>query len=1175
MRSTIHILFFHLVALAAVASLAGAAEPWTGANWIWDDPQASSDAQGNDPRYIRHAFELPTAAKKATVQISVDNSYELFVNGKKIGSDGNWNEAETYDVTKQLQKGKNVLAVKAQNAGGPAGAIVRLFVILPDEKKLVFGSGGKWKVSTVEIDKWTSPELDDSRWPAAIVLGDASSGPWNIAGGSSGSGGPQDANVSDGKITGYRPASEELEHFILPEGFQIELVVSEPQIINPVCVTLDEQGRMFVSESHTYRYGAGRSPVKTPTNPIVRLDPLPDGKGYKRVLVAEGFDDPVMGMAIRDGKLWCTANNYLYTFDLTDEGPAKNKQVLLTDKNKAWNPFGMFVLEWGPAGDLYLSVGNHNIDIGPPDQEKGQGVSGRGNSGIIARMNADGTEIQRLVHGLRVPYSFDFDPYAQLWLLSNGQGNPNRFVRVIDGVDYHCYSRGVSNEWLAGRHPLAPPCIELPRGACTQLLRYYGAAFPQAYQGSLFLDNWGAHGFAAANRTIHRYVPDDRNNIVTKEDFLVCRDPHFRCSHVLYDVDGNLLIADWYGRDDESDLTGRIWKVSYTGDDKPELTHRLDSPKWNDWPYVLSALGSPHHLIRQKGVETVVNRYGDGLAWPLLAKTVSGDDPLGSAHALWALVRIGTPKAMATIYGGTQNPDWRVRRMALRLMRRYEVSDRDKFARQLLEDKDPAVRLEAALTLTDANEMSAALAKSLTSGAADDEHLRYEAAWHLARVADQATFVKLLRHEEENVRLAGLIAIDVAAYEEFPSHDAAMQALAGALSHPGQLEMKRLLELAGMHRSDKLTAALRELVQRDDVAPSVTAGALLVLRKITGKADKLDEGTVRRFLESVKSGTTSIQSSDDVLTLLQLLESDGPSDFALDQIGRRIADKDPRIRSAAMNLAVKFSTKAAPLGEVFWSRILDPRFKTKPEDKLDYLATLLEIEAPPQADNWRQLLDQGEPLVVRDALRSWRKFEGNEAMIQLLTQAAGPLAQKSPPLREDLAAVAAALKLDGAKFDVKLPPLPDNDDKYAATALTHEPKKPNELLGRRVFERTGCVKCHTTVTENTERAPSLKGIGKSQKVEYLLESVLDPSKVIKTGFETETVITAGGKIYSGLVKEEGDHLRIIMPEKAVRVAKADVDERTVQKKSLMPDGQHRGLSGAEFRDLIAYLRSLK
>ena len=47
-------------------------------------------------------------------------------------------------------------------------------------------------------------------------------------------------------------------------------------------------------------------------------------------------------------------------------GKAKNRRTLLTDRNKAWNPFGMFVLEWGLDGLLYLSVGNHSVDIGGP-----------------------------------------------------------------------------------------------------------------------------------------------------------------------------------------------------------------------------------------------------------------------------------------------------------------------------------------------------------------------------------------------------------------------------------------------------------------------------------------------------------------------------------------------------------------------------------------------------------------------------------------------------------------------------------------------------------------------------------------------------------------------------------------------------------------------------------------
>jgi hypothetical protein len=93
--------------------------------------------------------------------------------------------------------------------------------------------------------------------------------------------------------------------------------------------------------------------------------------------VADGFEEPVMGMAIPDGKLWCTANNFFYRFDLSEDGKATNRRTLLVDRNKAWNPFGMFVLEWGPDGLLNTTVGNHTIDLGRPTNR----IGGRGSSG--------------------------------------------------------------------------------------------------------------------------------------------------------------------------------------------------------------------------------------------------------------------------------------------------------------------------------------------------------------------------------------------------------------------------------------------------------------------------------------------------------------------------------------------------------------------------------------------------------------------------------------------------------------------------------------------------------------------------------------------------------------------------------------------------------------------------
>ena len=52
-------------------------------------------------------------AVQAELWITVDNHYTVYVNGQKVGSDGQWETVEKYDVTKHLVAGKNVLAIVA------------------------------------------------------------------------------------------------------------------------------------------------------------------------------------------------------------------------------------------------------------------------------------------------------------------------------------------------------------------------------------------------------------------------------------------------------------------------------------------------------------------------------------------------------------------------------------------------------------------------------------------------------------------------------------------------------------------------------------------------------------------------------------------------------------------------------------------------------------------------------------------------------------------------------------------------------------------------------------------------------------------------------------------------------------------------------------------------------
>ena len=270
--------FFATVALAVPndTQAAAQAKPFSKAWWVWNHAGAAQDDPAAEPRYLRRTFELPAKPSSAELRITADNLYTVYLNGQKIGEDGNWNSVETYQVAEHLRQGTNVLAIAATNQGGPGGAIAWLRAVA-DGKEYLAATDRQTRISLAAPDGWTGADFDDSKWAKATLLGHAGIGPWNILGGGSStpSGQPGTSHVADKSIQNPLSPAEERERFILPDGYEIELVAAEPLLINPITMTIDDAGRIYVSESHTYRFGPSGSPIKPFRNPIIRLDPLP------------------------------------------------------------------------------------------------------------------------------------------------------------------------------------------------------------------------------------------------------------------------------------------------------------------------------------------------------------------------------------------------------------------------------------------------------------------------------------------------------------------------------------------------------------------------------------------------------------------------------------------------------------------------------------------------------------------------------------------------------------------------------------------------------------------------------------------------------------------------------------------------------------------------------------
>jgi serine/threonine protein kinase/formylglycine-generating enzyme required for sulfatase activity/tetratricopeptide (TPR) repeat protein len=154
---------------------------WSCARWVWDQANANTVEQTNDPRFLRRVFTLAAKPLTAELWVSVDNEYTVYVNGQEIGTGTEWSKVGRYDVARHLVAGKNVLAIRATNHGGVAGVLARLHVVTTERKELVVGTDDQTRVTQTANPKWLETDFDDRAWPNAMVLGHARMAPWSLA----------------------------------------------------------------------------------------------------------------------------------------------------------------------------------------------------------------------------------------------------------------------------------------------------------------------------------------------------------------------------------------------------------------------------------------------------------------------------------------------------------------------------------------------------------------------------------------------------------------------------------------------------------------------------------------------------------------------------------------------------------------------------------------------------------------------------------------------------------------------------------------------------------------------------------------------------------------------------------------------------------------------------------
>ncbi len=132
-----------------------------GATWIWFPEGNPAERAPVCTRYFRRVFELPEdeATGSANIEITADDQFDFFINGRQAGKGDGWGAPKTIAVGAFLKPGKNVLAVEARNVGNdpnPAGLIAKLKIEFKQGTFFTLNTDGNWESATNSEAGWNT-----------------------------------------------------------------------------------------------------------------------------------------------------------------------------------------------------------------------------------------------------------------------------------------------------------------------------------------------------------------------------------------------------------------------------------------------------------------------------------------------------------------------------------------------------------------------------------------------------------------------------------------------------------------------------------------------------------------------------------------------------------------------------------------------------------------------------------------------------------------------------------------------------------------------------------------------------------------------------------------------------------------------------------------------------------